>query len=285
MKKGAFIKFITMLLVVSALLSLTACGEKAEQPAETAAPEETAAADEAAEASVTEEEPAEVSDKAEAENETAPADAAGEAGLPPLPDIDINSWEFAVANSYNSVSEYEPPYGGFEGQGVDERIVGAINDLFSAAREAGFDVYSAVSYRNYEHNLNRYIQKSAELGGPAEAAKVVLGPGVNEHQTGLAFDLTTDSTQSINYGNFHQDDIEETDAYKWMVENCADYGFILRYPEGKEEYYGTPCNNAHFRYVGKEAAKYIMENNLCLEEFIRLYDENAVYVPEPNTEK
>ena len=62
-----------------------------------------------------------------------------------------------------------------------------------------------------------------------------------------------------------------TEFCKWMEEHCAEYGFIVRYPEGKEQYYTLACHPGHFRYVGKEAAAYIMENGLCLEEFIELY--------------
>ena len=257
MKKAAF-KFFALLLVFSALFSLAACGEKAElpEPAESAEPE--------------------VSPETGAEPEPT---------LPPLPDIDINSWEFAVTNSYNSISEYEPPFGSFEGQGVDARIVEPLTNFFAAARDAGYDVYSAVSYRNYEHLTVKY-QKMIYAGNDAATiAQTFLAPGLNDHQTGLSFDLTTDANESINYGDFYQENIEETDAYKWMVEHCQDYGFILRYPEDKAEYYGTPCRNAHFRYVGEEAAKYIMENDLCLEEFIRLYDEKAVFVPAIDVEK
>ena len=278
MKKNAFLKFFTLLLAFAALFSLSACGGKTEMPAtaakETAAPAESAAPEGSSEP--------EASAEAEADPE---ASTAPESALPPLPDIDINSWEFAVANSYNSVSEYEPPYGSLEGQGIDARIVEKMSNFLNAARDEGYSVYSAVSYRNYEHILNSYIKPIHNGTDAATVSQTILGPGLNEHQTGLCFDLTTDQSQSISYGHFHQDGIENTDAYKWMVEHCQDYGFILRYPEGKEEYYGTPCSNVHFRYVGEEAAKYIMENDLCLEEFIRLYDENAVFVPAIDVEK
>ena len=270
MKNKWFLKIVTTVLAIAALLSLSACGEKPEQPR---------TADNAAKAAeengVTEE---------STEPESSPEPSA-EPSLPPLPDIDINSWEFAVTNSYNSISEYGPPYGSFEGQGVDARIVEKMNDFFTAARAEGYSVYSAVSFRNYWHILNTYAKPIHNGTDAATVSETILAPGLNDHQTGLSFDLTTDESQSINYGNFHQDGIEETEAYKWMVEHCQDYGFILRYPEGKEEYYGTACSNAHFRYVGEEAAKYIMENNLCLEEFIRLYDKNAVFVPALDVEK
>jgi hypothetical protein len=56
-----------------------------------------------------------------------------------------------------------------------------------------------------------------------------------------------------------------------MNEHCAEYGFIVRYPESKKEVYGMSCYPGHYRYVGTEAAQYIMDNDLCLEEFLALY--------------
>jgi LAS superfamily LD-carboxypeptidase LdcB len=110
----------------------------------------------------------------------------------------------------------------------------------------------------------------------------MLGPGLSDHQTGLALDFTDRSDLNAMYDEFEDGYMKDTELYQWLVEHCAEYGFILRYPEGKEEYYGTPCQHpAHFRYVGKEAAEYIMANNLCLEEFIMLYDESLVFLPKP----
>ena len=73
----------------------------------------------------------------------------------------------------------------------------------------------------------------------------------------------------------------DTELLVWLKEHCTEYGFIFRYPEGKEEFYGLKCRHpAHFRYVGKEAAEYITENGLCLEEFLMMYEGNTVYIPE-----
>ena len=60
-----------------------------------------------------------------------------------------------------------------------------------------------------------------------------------------------------------------------MKAHCAEYGFILRFPDGKEDITGIMYEPWHFRYVGEDAAKYIMENKLCLEEFVALYKGNA----------
>ena len=66
-------------------------------------------------------------------------------------------------------------------------------------------------------------------------------------------------------------DSEKTALYQWMYAHCQDYGFILRYPADKQDITGVMYEPWHFRYVGKEAAAYIMGNGLCLEEFLDLY--------------
>lgn len=206
-----------------------------------------------------------------------------EVQLPPKPAIDIYSWEYLLANSFNSISEYQPPYSAFEGQGINANIVQPAMDFIQAARDAGFHVWCSAAYRNYEYLDNRFRGYRVNLAEDAvSAANKMLAAGLNEHQTGLCIDFTDNLDYSAWYGDFEDEYMKDTELYQWLVEHCADYGFVLRYPEGKEQFYGVACNHpAHFRYVGKEAAKYIMENNLCLEEFIMLYDESLVFLPAP----
>lgn len=205
--------------------------------------------------------------------------------MPALPDVDITSWEFLIANSYNSVAEYLPARGMFQGHGLDLRVIDAGNALIQAAKEAGYILYNAASYSNYDWLYLTYTKCIEQTGSAEQAAALFLGPGVNEHQTGLAFDITEDRSyiKDVNYDGYrpwYGEKLTELESYEWLMEHCCEYGFILRYPEGKEAFYGTPCTfEAHFRYVGVEAATYIMENDLCLEEFVLLYDENAIYVP------
>jgi len=95
-----------------------------------------------------------------------------------------------------------------------------------------------------------------------KAAKYVALPGQSEHQTGLAMDVTSESANwglSNNFG--------ETNEGKWLKDNCYKYGFILRYPEGKEDITGYNYEPWHIRYVGKKVSTYIYTNNITLEEF------------------
>ena len=89
--------------------------------------------------------------------------------------------------------------------------------------------------------------------------------GCSEHQSGLACDITD------VYREIKNSEIENTDTYKWLLEHCAEYGFIHRFPSGKEDVTGVMYEPFHFRYVGVEAAQYIEQNGLCFEEFIALY--------------
>ena len=199
------------------------------------------------------------------------------------PDIDINSWEFQLTNSYNSIGEYQPPYSVFEGQGINENIVEQATTFVKAAREAGFSAYCSTILRNYEFQDSHYKSFVYNQAADAvDAANRMLGPGLSDHQTGLAIDFTDDASYNAFYGSFDDAYMKDTELYRWLVEHCTEYGFILRYPEGKEAFYGTPCYHpAHFRYVGKEAAAYMKEHDLCLEEFIMLYDPSKVFLPQP----
>lgn len=89
--------------------------------------------------------------------------------------------------------------------------------------------------------------------------------GCSEHQTGLVCDITD------VYYPLKNSSIENTETFKYMSAHCQDFGFILRFPSDKEDVTGVMYEPWHYRYVGIDAAKYIMENGLCLEEFLALY--------------
>ena len=93
--------------------------------------------------------------------------------------------------------------------------------------------------------------------GQSEADTYSARPGHSEHQTGLALD--------INYADSWFDNTAEA---RWIAENCADYGFILRYPKGKEDKTGYMYESWHVRYVGKELARKVTDSGLCLEEYL-----------------
>ncbi len=137
----------------------------------------------------------------------------------------------------------------------------ALEGLFQAAENENIHLLATSGYRSYEKQQSIFERKVDSVG-KIEAAKYVALPGQSEHQTGLAMDVTSESANwglSNNFG--------ETNEGKWLKDNCYKYGFILRYPEGKEDITGYNYEPWHIRYVGKKVSTYIYTNNITLEEF------------------
>ena len=201
--------------------------------------------------------------------------------LPPLPEVDIHSWQFMLGNSYNSVAFYYPKeLAYFESQGMDARIYDDTLRLITDARDAGCPIYIAVGYRNQDFMLYLTLNGMYAMPDAREAWKHTQPMGTNEHQMGLGIDFTDEINNAASYYAFWDSDPETSVTFQWLMEHSQDYGFIYRYPAEKQAWYGTPCGHWHFRYVGVEAAQYMKENDLCLEEFLRLYDPNAAFIPE-----
>ena len=97
------------------------------------------------------------------------------------------------------------------------------------------------------------------------ASQAVTVPGSSEHQIGLAIDIICDGYSSLDEG------FADTKAGKWLADNSYKYGFILRYPLGKEDITSIEFEPWHFRYVGVDAATVMYENGICLEEFWNTY--------------
>lgn len=129
----------------------------------------------------------------------------------------------------------------------------AANKMFRQANRDGVDGFTITSgYRTEKRQRELYEN---DTNGTASM------PGASEHQTGLAFDVTT----RRDSGGF-----EDTKQFRWLSEHCWDYGFILRYPKGKEDITGIPYEPWHYRYVGVEIAQEIHENDWTLEEYCEM---------------
>ncbi|MGX8692238.1 MAG: D-alanyl-D-alanine carboxypeptidase family protein [Clostridia bacterium] len=198
-----------------------------------------------------------------------PEGRAAAMGLPAPPEIDIESWEFILANEYNSIGEYVPQGPEMlEGQPLDSRIIEAMRAFVADARDHGVSVYLSSGYRSYADQRYLYNRKVAQYppdGKDSNGRWIVLPPGTSEHQTGLACDITD------VYHEFKDRTLADTDTFQYMSKHCQDFGFVVRYPEDKEEVTGVMYEPWHYRYVGVEAATYMMENGICLEEFVSLY--------------
>ena len=185
-----------------------------------------------------------------------------------LPKVNTGSWELTLVNAQNPIGEAVPEdLAELEGgRYFDGRAVDALKEFIAAARAEGLSVCLSSTYRSYSEQSYLFTRKVGQCGGDgAAAARIVTRPGTSEHQLGLCADITD------KYYEVKTRDLEKTALFQWMYAHCQEYGFILRYPADKESVTGVMYEPWHFRYVGKEAAAYIMENNLCLEEFLDLY--------------
>ena len=184
---------------------------------------------------------------------------------------DGNSWALYLVNALNPLDkDYAPTLEKVRGYQVDERIAAALEDMLADCEAAGLSPMICSAYRTQEKQESLFArqvekQKAAGLGEAAAvtaAACVVARPGTSEHQTGLAVDLCAKDYQLLDEGQ------EDTPEYQWLCANCAEYGFIVRYPDGKSDVTGVIYEPWHFRYVGRAAAREIMADGLCLEEYL-----------------
>lgn len=153
-------------------------------------------------------------------------------------------------------------------RGVKE-AVDALTELLQAAHADGLTEWQiSEAYRTWDrqeqifnNQVNSYMNENGMTRSKAQSAtrKTVADPGTSEHHTGLAFDITVP-------GMFFVDTLQ----YRWMLQNCWDYGFILRYTDEKESITGFLGEEWHFRYVGREHALRIKNSGLCLEEYVDL---------------
>ncbi len=155
-----------------------------------------------------------------------------------------------VNKKYSIPRSYDP-------EGLTEETQAAFNELVNAAAaEAGFSLYSLSDYRSYDEQqalYNDYVYTYGQAGADA----ICSIPGHSEHQTGMAIDVASYAT-----GYF-----PGSAEAQWLQDNCARFGFIIRYPYGKESITGYSYEAWHIRYVGS-AAQEIMDQGLCLEEYL-----------------
>ena len=146
-----------------------------------------------------------------------------------------------IANkTYSLPSSYGP--GGLTGE-----TNAAANEMFAAAKAAGYNMWAQSGFRSYDTQkrlYNNYVSQRGKSAADTFSAR----PGHSEHQTGLAFDVCATGKACINSG------FDNTPEAKWLSENAYKYGFVLRYPSGKTNETGYKYESWHFRYVGVELA-------------------------------
>ena len=252
-----FKKTLSLLLVLMLLFAFTACrterGDSPELP-EPSLPESS------------EELPESSEEESEEEEDLLPAGS-------------LSDWNLILLNpDEGNMLESDPdiPMTEFDGQLIDSRIAENYKAMRDAAKAEGINLYLRSGFRKislqqiyYDSNVNKYMN---EGHSKEEAIRLTLryftAPGHSEHHSGLACDIITVEYHKNIYTL--DDRFGETDAFDWLMDHCAEYGFILRYPEGKTDITKISYEPWHYRYVGKEHAQYIMENDLTFEEYVDL---------------
>ena len=204
------------------------------------------------------------------------------------PQIDIDAEEtrqmYSIVNRDNLLSSaFMPETDVIDGFNAYFNVIGLddLNAFVAAIREAGFDVCIRSAYKGYQYQAYLFNGYASQYwyGHETEmtyeeavqlAEQVVMYPGSSEHQLGLAIDLYDKYYTTVDYNKMNKA------FYEWVDTHCAEYGFIKRYPTRKQMITGWD-EPWHYRYVGQEAATFIMENGLSYEEFYAHYNSSFSY--------
>ena len=181
-------------------------------------------------------------------------------------------WYLTLINSENPIDDnYQITLTRLRNkQAIDSRCYPELQAMMDDCRAAGLSPIICSSYRTYEKQEELFEQQVQEfinqgygkLDAQKKAAGAVARPGTSEHEIGLAIDIVDESNQRLNQYQ------ENTAVQRWLMQNSWRYGFILRYPSDKTDITGIQYEPWHYRFVGKEAARIIYENNWTLEEYL-----------------
>lgn len=180
-----------------------------------------------------------------------------------------------IANKYYSLGEdYEPEdlvnvdikyyYG--EPKKIRSEAYNAFIEMWNAAYEDGIYLILISGYRSAAHQKEVYDAYQADKG-TKYADSIAARTGYSEHQTGLALDIY--SKECTSQAKFH-----ESKSYEWLINNSYKFGFILRYPKGKQDITGYNYESWHYRYLGKDLAKKVYDSGLTFDEYYAYYMEN-----------
>lgn len=173
-----------------------------------------------------------------------------------------------LANKYNKLDEAFEPNNLMKIKSdcsknesyLQKEAAEAFENMCNDAKKEKRYILSNSAYRSYK-SQNEIYNTYLKTYGQSYVNNYVATPGYSEHQTGLAVDVASKSSNIF----------ENSNEYKWMIENAYKYGYILRYPKDKEKITGYKNEAWHFRYVGINAAKYIKENNITYDEYYIMF--------------
>jgi len=181
---------------------------------------------------------------------------------------DMSKGYLVLVNKYNNVEkDYEPELEELTGYGygsLEKTAAEWFKKMVDAARADGIYLKSVSPFRTWNIQSIFYYGY-VNQAGTAEADTYSARPGFSEHETGLAVDINTASISTH---------FENTAEYEWLINNCWKYGFILRYLPDKQYLTGYVYEPWHYRYVGTEYAKEIMDLGITFEEYYAFYVNN-----------
>lgn len=187
---------------------------------------------------------------------------------PAIITIDEEKWYLTLVNSsYRIPDDYEPDlvYVCGSGERLDRKVAEHYEEMYNAAQKEGINLAPCSGYRSYElqeRNYNNKVsfyesQGYSNKDAKVKAATIIMPPGSSEHNLGYAMDIVCVDEW-----------FEDTAEFKWLTENAADYGFIMRYPKDKQDITKVIYEPWHWRYVGVELAKELKDSGLVLEEYM-----------------
>lgn len=142
---------------------------------------------------------------------------------------------------------------------IAKRLLEAYELMYQVAKDEGLDLKIASAYRSY--NTQEYLyNKYSTRHGKEKADTFSARPGHSEHETGLAIDFSPIRTS-----------FEDTEEFNWLMNNAYQYGFLLRYPNDKENVTGYKYEPWHFRYVGKDIARIVYDEKITYDEYYAKY--------------
>lgn len=186
-------------------------------------------------------------------------------------EFDSTDWRLILINKQHPIpDDYSFSLGIIkDDMRCDERIINDLLAMMQAAKDDGVILKIKSPYRtdsrqetNFNARIKRYMNQGySYLEAYKLTSQVITVPGASEHQVGLALDITCDTYDSLTQG------FGDTKAGQWLADHSCEYGFTLRYPDGKEYITSIEYEPWHFRYVGREAATIMRDEEICLEEF------------------
>ena len=186
-----------------------------------------------------------------------------------------DDWRLVLVNKQHPIpDDYDYTLGIIKGyMQCDERIIDALLLMMQQAQNEGVELVIRSPHRDLDHQeqlftrkINSYMRSGLSyLEAYKQTAHTVTVPGTSEHEIGLALDITSKDHKALDAG------FADTEAGRWLADYSYEYGFVVRYPLGKEYITGIEFEPWHFRYVGREAAKIMKEEGIVLEEFVEKY--------------